>query len=332
MPHSFEKPTATKAPGVSRDFGSVAACVLTYNRKETVLRCLAAIGDQTHAVDLIVILDNGSTDGTREALAAAGYLRDERVDFVRLEANVGPAGGFSAMMRHAYERGCDWIWVMDDDVLPAPTALEELVAAYRRCFACPEEVGFLVSRIETPDGRPNNVPDVDTRQNPRMQPQWATLLQHGLVRIAWSTLNSTLFPSTSLRDFGFPKPDFYYGGDDVDLTLRIVKERPGYIVGKSVAVHLREASGSFHPLNEPNPARIPLYFYFYRSQVYLRRTHMSRKALALFLFRIGTDVIGVLLRGTNRFRTIRTILAGTVAGFFFRPRAADAPRRSVSPL
>jgi GT2 family glycosyltransferase len=324
---SLEKPSALPTSRVSPEFGRVVACVLTYNRKETLLRCLDAILAQTHPVDRLVVFDNGSTDGTREALAAAGHFALSQLDYVRIEKNIGPAGGFSGVMRRGYDSGAEWIWVMDDDVLPAPNALEELALAYETCFSSPESVGFLVSRVETPDGRPNNVPDVDTRQDLKTQPQWAMLLQHGLVRIAWSTLNSTLFPRSSFRDFGFPKPDFFYGGDDIDLTLTIAKKRPGYIVGKSMAVHLREASGSFHPLNEPNAERIPLYFYFYRSQIYLRRAHMSRKALALFVFRVTRDIVSVLLKGKNRFRMIRAILAGAVAGFFVRPRPAEASDR-----
>lgn len=328
MLFSPEEPQALAARRVSPGFGCVAACVLTYNRKETLLRCIDAVLAQTHSVNRLIVFDNGSSDGTREALATAGHFALSQLDYVRVEDNLGPAAGFSAVMRRGYESGCEWVWVMDDDVLPAPTALEELATAYETCFSVPEDVGFLVSRVETPDGRPNNVPDVDTRQDRKMQPQWAMLLQHGLVRIAWSTLNSTLFPRGTLRDFGFPKPDFFYGGDDIDLTLRIAKERPGYIVGKSLAVHLREASGSFHPVNELNPTRIPLYFYYYRSQIYIRRAHMSRKALAVYLFKVSCDVVSVLLNGQHRFRMIRMILAGTVAGLFFRPRPAAAGDRS----
>jgi dTDP-4-dehydrorhamnose reductase len=320
----LEEPRALAARRVSAGFGRVAACVLTYNRRETLLRCIDAVLAQTHPVNRLIVFDNGSTDGTREALVTARHFASSRLDYVRVEGNLGPAGGFSALMRRGYESGYEWVWVMDDDVLPASTALEELTAAFEACFSVPESVGFLVSRVETPDGRPNNVPDVDTRQDHKTQPQWAMLLQHGLVRIAWCTFNSTLFPRSTLRDFGFPKPDFYYGGDDIDLTLRIAKERPSYIVGKSMAVHLREASGSFHPLNELNATRIPLYFYYYRSQIYLRRAHMSRKALAVFLFKVGCDVVSVLLNGQHRFRMTRTILAGAVAGFFFDPRPADA--------
>jgi dTDP-4-dehydrorhamnose reductase len=324
----LEEPQGLAAGRVSARFGRVAACVLTYNRKDTLLRCIDAVLAQTHSVNLLIVFDNGSTDGTREALETAGHFTLSQLHYVRVERNLGPAGGFSASMRRGYESGCEWVWVMDDDVLPAPTALEELAVAFQACFSVPESIGFLVSRVETPDGRPNNVPDVDTRQDYKTQPQWAMLLQHGLVRIAWATFNSTLFPRSTLRDFGFPKPDFFYGGDDVDLTLRIAKERPGYIVGKSLAVHLREVTGSFHPLNEPDATRIPLYFYYYRSQIYLRRAHMSRKALALFLLKIGRDVVSVLLNGQHRFRMIRTILAGTAAGFFFYPRPAEASNRS----
>jgi GT2 family glycosyltransferase len=315
--------TATAA-APRQHFGRVIACILTYNRKETLLICLRAVLAQSHAVDRIVVYDNASTDGTEAELERAGFLADERIALLRAQTNTGPAGGFSSLFREAYATGCEWLWAMDDDVIPEPDALAELVLAYEKNFACPEDIGFLVSRVQTPDGEPNNVPDIDNAQDHRSPPRWAHLLHHGMVKISWSTLNSILLPRSTFRDFGFPSPDFLYGGEDIDMTLRIVKERPGYLVGKSLATHLRATSGSFHPLNESNAARIPLYFYFYRNQIYLRRSFWSRKALILFSIAVLRDVARVLFRKRHGRAMAWTMLRGFAAGFFFQPRRIAA--------
>lgn len=102
----------------------VCAVVVTYNRKELLRKCLAALKSQTRKPDHILVVDNASTDGTPE------MLKEEfpQVEVLRLPENQGSAGGFHEGMNRAYEEGWDWIWIMDDDALPEPTALERLLA------------------------------------------------------------------------------------------------------------------------------------------------------------------------------------------------------------
>jgi GT2 family glycosyltransferase len=278
-----------------------------------------AVLAQTREVDQLVLFDNGSTDGTREFLEDRGILPHANVTFLRVEQNRGPAAGFSALFEHAYRSGCDWVWVMDDDVIPEPNALEELLTAYVDNFPAPEAIGFLASRVRTSDGQPNNVPDVDDRQPGFAPPRWAELLDRGMARIKFSTFCSDLVPRSTIDRFGFPCPDFFYGGEDVDYTMRVSRERPGYLVGRSVATHLRVVSGKFHILNEVDPARIPLYYYYYRNQTYLRRAFMGRYALARFIAVGLYDMVRAIRRGRIGLRMSATVFRGLAAGFVFHP-------------
>lgn len=49
-----------------------------------------------------------------------------RVAYAPQSDNLGGAGGFSAGVKHAYELGAQWFWVMDDDVMVVPEAIERL--------------------------------------------------------------------------------------------------------------------------------------------------------------------------------------------------------------
>jgi rhamnopyranosyl-N-acetylglucosaminyl-diphospho-decaprenol beta-1,3/1,4-galactofuranosyltransferase len=69
-----------------------------------------------------------STDGTADSLAAKGYLENGIVDYFRLPINSGGAGGFHEGVKRAYEAGFEWLWLMDDDVEPFPSALEKMVS------------------------------------------------------------------------------------------------------------------------------------------------------------------------------------------------------------
>ena len=103
----------------------VAAVVVTYNRNELLAQCIKALLGQQNAVCDILIVDNASTDGTGAYLAA---LNEPRVHSRSTGANLGGAGGFNFGMRWAVEAGYDLVWIMDDDTLPHPDSLAQLLA------------------------------------------------------------------------------------------------------------------------------------------------------------------------------------------------------------
>ena len=322
--HHRSAPPINQEASAPVSVGRVIACVLTYNRKETALLCLQALLDQTRPVNEIVILDNGSTDGTKELLEREGFLARANLTFLRVEKNRGPAAGFAALFEAAYSRGCAWVWAMDDDVIPEPNALQELVGAYSANFSTPETVGFFASRVRSPDGQPNNVPDVDNREEGFAPPRWAELLDQGMVRVRFSTFCSILIPRSTMDRFGFPNADFFYGGEDIDYTLRVTRDIPGYLVGRSVATHLRAVSGKFHILTETDPGRIPLYYYYYRNQLYLRRAFLGRYALMRFVALGLYDTLRAVRRGRIGRKMSVTMLRGLLAGFFFHPSSHAA--------
>ncbi|HEX8679505.1 MAG TPA: glycosyltransferase, partial [Chthoniobacterales bacterium] len=107
----------------------VCAVVVTYNRKALLDECLCALRAQSRTLDGILIVDNASTDGTAAMLEERGHRADPRVHYLRLEQNLGGAGGFHRAFADAYAAGFDWIWAMDDDTIVDQDALEQLFAA-----------------------------------------------------------------------------------------------------------------------------------------------------------------------------------------------------------
>jgi rhamnopyranosyl-N-acetylglucosaminyl-diphospho-decaprenol beta-1,3/1,4-galactofuranosyltransferase len=88
--------------GVDRAMlATVVAVILTYNRKDLLKECLQAIARQTRVPDAVVVMNNGSTDGTDDMLAA----EFPQVPEVRLPENIGPAGGYHELMKYAYASG-----------------------------------------------------------------------------------------------------------------------------------------------------------------------------------------------------------------------------------
>ena len=83
--------------------------------------------------------------------------RHANVDYVRSEANLGGAGGFSLAILKAVASGADWIWMMDDDAEPAdPECLatllrERRLATWKLWFPwwCPRPPGPVVVFLPT---------------------------------------------------------------------------------------------------------------------------------------------------------------------------------------
>ena len=126
----------------------IAAVVVTFNRKALLLECLAGLLAQSRPVDRIFLIDNASTDGTREALEGAGFLSHPLIEYVPMATNTGGAGGFHHGLKVAFEAGYDWFWLMDDDVEPLPGGLADLLSFSERS-------GCIHGRRREADGSPN---------------------------------------------------------------------------------------------------------------------------------------------------------------------------------
>src|SRR5690349_1565186 len=129
----------------------VDALVITWNRKDLLTECVGAILGQTHPIDRLLIVDNGSTDGTRDHLEECGYLNHPKVEYFRFEVNGGPAFGFNFGFQQAVRGSHNWLWVMDDDVIPRSDALERLLTAFDENFRDARSIGFLVSVALAPN-------------------------------------------------------------------------------------------------------------------------------------------------------------------------------------
>ena len=104
----------------------VVAVVVTYNRLNLLQRVVGALKGQSRKLDKIYIINNGSTDGTKEWLDVQTGLN------VIHQENVGGSGGFYRGIQEASKEKCDWIWCMDDDVFPRENCLETLLNVAER--------------------------------------------------------------------------------------------------------------------------------------------------------------------------------------------------------
>jgi rhamnopyranosyl-N-acetylglucosaminyl-diphospho-decaprenol beta-1,3/1,4-galactofuranosyltransferase len=123
----------------------ITALVVTYNRVEWLKKNVRALLNQSRLPDEILIVDNASTDSTKDFLSEL-QKKEKRIFVKRLNENLGGSGGFSRGLKEAIARGAEWVWMMDDDALPYENSLEEL-EKYIQKFESDESVGALLSKL-----------------------------------------------------------------------------------------------------------------------------------------------------------------------------------------
>jgi GT2 family glycosyltransferase len=102
----------------------ISVVVCNYQGAEHLPPCLEAIAAQTLAPDEVLLVDNASTDGSREVVRE--HFPDVRV--IEMQANRGPCPARNRGLREARNR---LVLLVDNDAVLAPDALEKLVAAMR---------------------------------------------------------------------------------------------------------------------------------------------------------------------------------------------------------
>lgn len=206
-----------------------AAVVVSFNRRELLRETLRALLAQTRPLDEIIVVDNCSTDGSREMLAdefpgLSVYLTDE---------NLGGAGGFSLGVDLAMRAGHSDAWLMDDDAVPHLDALERLVdAGDRIARARPGAVrpGFLTCRILQPDGTPLSVWQPDPVPG-------ASAPVDGVTPLPWSPFVGVLVNLELAGTTFLPMADFFIWLDDLEYTARLGAACPGYAVEDAFITH-----------------------------------------------------------------------------------------------
>lgn len=102
----------------------VSVVVLNWNGLEDTLECLESLEKCTWDNLDIIVVDNGSTDGSAAALAKTF----PGIRLIRSHSNRGYAGGNNLGLQDALARGADFVWILNNDTVVRPDAVGWLVA------------------------------------------------------------------------------------------------------------------------------------------------------------------------------------------------------------
>ncbi len=211
--------------------GKLVAVIVTFNRLDK----LQFSVQQALEKDFykLIIVDNCSTDGTKEWLAT---LSANNLVVIHSERNLGGAGGFELGFRHAVRQlpEADWLVCFDDDAYPA----SDIVVTFDQ-LSIPDSVGSLAAAVYLPDGR------ISEMNRPSRNPFWhlreffSTALRgrHGFhvddssyqasvpLDIDASSFVGCFIRLSLIREgkIGFPRSELFIYADDIIYVLEARK-------------------------------------------------------------------------------------------------------------
>lgn len=289
---------------------NTATVVVTYNRIELLKDCIAHLQAQTVPVDIIVV-DNASTDGTAELFAQP----QDGILYFNTGANLGGAGGFNFGMRKAVELGYEYVWVMDDDTMPEPDALEKLLEADKLLDG---NYGWLSSLALWKDGTECKM----NRQKIKPKDfEHLHLMQYGIISAEQATFVSLFLKTVTVKKIGLPIKEFFIWGDDIEFTRRIsvLNKMPCFLVGPSVVIHAMNSNNGSR-ISEDMPERLDRYRYAFRNEAFFYRKEGPGR-FCYYLAKCCKHILLVILKSKSyRFKRLSIIISSMVKGLFFNPK------------
>lgn len=248
----------------------IIALIVTYNRKELLIESIDALLNQTYSVYKIIIIDNNSTDGTEKLFDADGIYCNSSIKYYQLPKNCGGAGGFHEGFKIAMkDTKFDYLWIMDDDVIPDKDALENLIKDSRLLTDKGENFSYIASSVYGLQNELMNVPVVlTTPEQEGSYPDWNKYLKFGLIKIEVATFVSLMIKRSAIEKIGLPIKEYFIWGDDSEYTQRLNKYYGrAYLSGNSRVLHKRKIAETLSLWREKDKKRMKMYIHYFRNNL-----------------------------------------------------------------
>lgn len=289
----------------------IVAVVVTYNRKKLLKENLNALLNQSYKEFDILLIDNASTDGTKEYVKEE--LENEKITYINTGANLGGAGGFNFGIREAIERGYDYAWLMDDDTIPTETALESLA---NKTELLKGDFSFLSSLCKWTDG------NIATMNKQIITYEYIfeyEKIYNNLLLVERASFVSFYVNLSVAKKVGLPYKEFFIYGDDWEYCLRLNNEKKGYLDLDSVVIH-KMTSNVAADIYNVGKDRIKRNYFNYRNLTFTYRKR-SKRELFKFLLECLYQFVQVPFKAKNhRLKRMWTIMKGNIVGLVFNPK------------
>jgi len=291
----------------------VAIILLNLNRKADTLECLDSIARMTYPSWFIVLVDNGSTDGSIEAIGSWSN-KNKPVAQIQNSENLGFSAGCNKGITEALRTGADYVFLLNNDTVVAPDALTLLVERAES----DRRIGMTGPKIYQ-YGKHRVLDSAGTRAIPWLAQ--AFLIGHGeedhgqfdaVAVMPYITGTALLIKRQELQDLGLLDEDYFVYFEDFDLGLRAMQAGMlSVFEPKALIYHKGSQTAGFGS---------PFYLYHsIRSRILFARKHIPNLPFLmaflpyLFLYRYLRLII--LLATSRKWAHASALHSGLCEGF-----------------
>ncbi|MFZ6017745.1 MAG: glycosyltransferase family 2 protein [Nitrospirota bacterium] len=284
----------------------ISIVVLNWNGYRGTIECIESLKKVTYPNYEVVLVDNGSTDGSEEILRE----KFPDVPFIQTGENLGFAGGNNIGIRHALSNGADYVILLNNDTVVD----KEFVTAMVRVAEADKSIGILTSKIYFYD-RPDTIWyagaifNLKTGRSRHIGYNKKDKGQYNKVRETDRACGCSMMVSRKVCEtVGLMNPEYFCYGEEVDWSLRV--KNAGYrvvFVPNSKVWH--KISGS------TGGAGKGFYLYYsVRNHLRLINTYLPFKSKVMSIVRdmlvIGRHLFSIFTVGVNKGYGIKNLWFG----------------------
>jgi GT2 family glycosyltransferase len=288
---------------------SVASVTVAYNAARGLPQKIDALLRQTRPLQEIIVVDNGSTDGTSTMLRQ----RYPQVKILTMAENLGMAGAWAAGLAYAaLEKRHDWTWTFDDDSVPNDDTLELLLQGWRSLDGLPGEVGMLAP---LPIHRETGIGYLPLLWRDGFVRPSADLLGKPIWFADLVIVSGCLVRREVVEKVGLPRADFFMDFFDFEYCLRARSQ--GYRIAVIMRSRLNHEIGNARKVRLPGYSRLwPDHapwreYYISRNMTYAGWwLYPSRRTKQFIVRHLLRHAAGVLLFGSHKLVGLKRLVQG----------------------
>lgn len=205
----------------------ISVIIITYNRKKELVECIENILCLNPLPFEIIILDNCSDDGSREILKANKIFHHDNIQIIESETNLGVAGGRNLAIKHS---NGDLLLFLDDDAIIEPVDVVNVINDY---FSSIQNLGVLAVRIINYFSK--------TIQREEFPHKNKKLYNESEFYTSYYVGAGHVIPKRIFDDCGYYTDDFFYGMEELDLSMRIIKQGYDILYTNKITVYHKKA-------------------------------------------------------------------------------------------
>ena len=263
---------------------AICAVMVTFNRLEFLKTALDHFFAQTVQPTSLIIVDNNSSDGTKQYLES--MAPNSNLHRLYLPGNVGNAGGLATGINYALSNlEFDYFWILEDDTFYDRSTLQELVENL-------ESSSFDMLGLSGFNIKFGTVKKLHIEN--KIQP------------VDFVVLDGTLIKADVVRKIGVPNERYFLMCEDYEYCLRLKKN--GYKVGI-----LNIGTGNYLHLGGSGKfthATLWRGYYHSRNHMLILKKYFSVMNLLGYIYRQSKFIIGAGVLAPDRFKRMKLRLTG----------------------